>query len=146
MPFALLLIGAVILVAAIRGTHTALGKQVVSDFTGSGNFLIWLAAIAAIGALGYSPVLRTPSRMLLALIVLAMLLANRGFFDKFKQLLGQAPAAVPATQDQPLTGSVPVTLQGGQQSAPGGGGNGGGPGQALGTAAKVIGGLFGAFA
>lgn len=138
MPFALLLIGAVILIAAVRGTHGALGQQITKDFTGAGNFWIWIAAIGAVGALGYSPVLRTPSRMLLALIVLGMILATKGgFFTKFKDLLGQQPAAIPASQDQPLTGSVPVTLGGGQTSAPGGGGNGG-AGQAIGTAAKVV--------
>jgi hypothetical protein len=117
MPFALLLIGAVLIITAIRGTYSDLGKQLTTDFTGSGSgsFLIWIAAIGAVGALGYSPVLRTPARMLLALVILAMVMTNgqRGLFSRLQQAVSTAPPAEPGIADQPLTGSVPVQLSGG---------------------------------
>lgn len=138
MPFALLVIGAVLLVTAFKGTYSDFGAQLKSDLTGQGattGFLVWILAIGAVGAIGYSPVFRTPARMLLALIILAMLLSTKGavFAKLAAAFTSPAPAAQPsqASQDQPLTGSVPVTLSGGQTSAPGGGAPG------------FLGGLFG---
>jgi hypothetical protein len=118
MPFALLIIGAVLIITAFRGTYADLGAQLKSDFTGSGvttGFLIWVAAIIAVGALGFAPVLRTPARMLLALIILAMVLTNQkngNFFGKLTQALKTAPGSAPAVVDQPLTGSVPISAGG----------------------------------
>jgi hypothetical protein len=129
MPFALLLIGAVLILTAIKGTYSELGTQLRTDFTGSGShsFLIWLAAIGAVGALGYSPVLRTPSRMLLALVLLSMVITNasNGLFTRLTQTLGAAPAnvALPQGQDLPLTGSIPVTLSGSGGSSTGSAGS-----------------------
>jgi hypothetical protein len=143
MPFALLIIGAVLILTAIKGTYSELGTQLRTDFTGSGShsFLIWLAAIGAVGALGYSPVLRTPARMLLALVLLAMIITNakKGLFAQLTQALGAAPAAValPQGQDVALTGEAPVrvTLSGG---AGGTGGAGAAAGQAAQTAFSVV--------
>jgi hypothetical protein len=138
MPFALLLIGAVLIIAAIRGTYADLGKQLTTDFTGSGSgsFLVWIAAIGAVGALGYSPVLRTPARMLLALVILAMVLTNgrRGLFSRLQQAVAATPAAQPGIADQPLTGSVPVQLQGGSGAS----GAAGAAGQAASTVASFL--------
>jgi hypothetical protein len=137
MPFALAIVGGVLVLVAIRGTHADLGSQLKSDFTGQHNFWIWLLAIIAVGALGYAPALRTPSRMLLGLVILGMVISNQGVWAKLQSTLQTPPAAVQPTgseADQPLTGSVPVTLSGAQTSGAGSGV----AGQAAGAGATAL--------
>jgi hypothetical protein len=82
VPFVLVLVGLVLIVTAIRGTQGSLWNLIYGDITGQagGNkgFVVWLAAIAAIGAVGYYPPLRTPSRLLLGLVVLGIFISNVG--------------------------------------------------------------------
>jgi flagellar biosynthesis component FlhA len=112
MPLALLIIGAAIMVSVIRNTHNQLGKQLVADFTGSGNFLIWIAAISIVGMIGYIPSWEKPSRALLGLIILAMFLKNGGVFDQFKSAITSSiPAATPAKEPS-ITGPAPVKILG----------------------------------
>jgi hypothetical protein len=137
MPFALLLVGALLIITAIRGTYGDLGSQLSSDLvgSGSGSFLVWVAAIAAVGALGYSQTLRTPSRMLLALIFLGILISNKGFFVNLTKAVEnpQASAPVPAADQPPaLTGSIPITETGGSSS---------GSSSAASGAASAVGGI-----
>lgn len=91
MPFALVTIGLIMIVTGAKGTYSAFGKQVASDFTGEGNFLYWIASIGAVGALGYVPDLKTFSRMFMTLIVVAMVLRNGGVFDQFTAAMRQGP-------------------------------------------------------
>ena len=132
MPFALLVIGVIILISAIRNTHKQLGAQLVKDFTGSGSFLVWIAAIAIIGMLGYIPKFETPSRAFLGLILLAMFLSNKGFFTQFNAAIRGGPAQVQATQEPTINGPAPVKLIGGS-------GGSGGLGGILGAATKLAG-------
>ncbi len=53
MPYALLLFGAVMLVAGLRDTHKELWELVKGDFTQEGGFITWVAAIAVVGGMGY---------------------------------------------------------------------------------------------
>lgn len=85
MPLFFLVVGAGLIVVAIRNQTSQLLKLLKSDFTGSGNFGIWIVAIAGIGALGTIPGLKTASNGLLVLVVLGILLSNRGFFTQFQQ-------------------------------------------------------------
>lgn len=119
MPFALLTIGALLIISALRGTYSSLGKQLVADMVGSGSgtgFIAWVAAIGAVGAIGYAPDLRTPSRILLGLIFLGILISNQGVFAQLKSIALNPPqptaAGAGAVQDPALTGSIPVTLTG----------------------------------
>lgn len=91
MPFALVLIGLIMIVTGARDTYAQFGAQVRSDFTGDGNFLYWIAAIGAIGSLGYINKFRGFSQIFMALIIIAMILANGGFFDKLTQALATGP-------------------------------------------------------
>jgi hypothetical protein len=120
MPFALVLIGLVMIVSAAKDTHRAFGAQLLKDFTGPGNFLYWIAAIGAVGALGYIEQLRVFSRYFMALILVAMLLANKGFFGQLQEALAKGPVAPERgpgivlpdksapSKDQPKT-STPLT-------------------------------------
>lgn len=88
MPFALTIIGLIMIVSGARDTHAALGKEVVADAT---DFLPWIVSIGGIGMVGYIPQLRTFSRAFMALIFIVMVLRNGGFFDKFNEALALGP-------------------------------------------------------
>jgi len=96
MPLVFLFLGVLFIVVAINGTQGQLIKNVQQDFTGNNNFLIWVAAIAAIGALGYVQELKPLSVAFLALIIVVILLRNGGFITQFSQAFSStstAPAA-----------------------------------------------------
>ena len=73
MPFAILLIGAILVVTAFNNSFGTLASELESDIP---PYFKWAAAIAAILGLGYIPGLRTPSRYLLGLVLLVILLTN----------------------------------------------------------------------
>ena len=85
MPLFFLVVGAGLIVVAIRNQTSQLVTLLKSDFTGSGNFGVWIVAIAGIGALGTVPGFKTVSNGLLVLVVLGILLSNKGFFTQFQQ-------------------------------------------------------------
>jgi vacuolar-type H+-ATPase subunit I/STV1 len=143
MPFALIIFGVLLAVVGIRNTQSQLGRLIVDDFTGPGNFFYWIVALLIIGLLGEIDELETPSRMFIVLLLLAMLLSNQGFFEKFVQGLKQGSAAPPPPgppNPQPNTGSG----GGSGGASPGGRASGpaGGAGNIIATAASVMG-LFG---
>lgn len=97
MPFVLLAIGAIIVLAAIRNTHGDLGNALATDIPG---FFKWALAIVAIGALGWIPGMQKISRMLLALVLVVLLLVNyRRLFAGFAQLASNPPAGGQASID-----------------------------------------------
>jgi len=73
MIFIALIIGAILIVAAIRNSQGALATALTTDAPG---YVIWAAAIVAVGAIGFVPDLKPISRGLLALIVLVIFLRN----------------------------------------------------------------------
>jgi hypothetical protein len=78
MPVALILIGAILIVVAFNNTMGQLATELQDDIPG---FFVWGVAIAAILGLGYVPGLKQPSRWLLGLVVLVIVLTN------YKQIL-----------------------------------------------------------
>lgn len=130
------------MVTVIRGTVGDFASQLSQDV--SGGYLKWLAAILVIGALGYVDTLKEPSRYLLGLVALVILLTNgAGFVSMFAQQIqnpGQATAATPAGGNANLP-AIPIQSQGGGggQSA----GQQGGAGSTLGGIASAIGGQVG---
>lgn len=97
MAFVLTASGLLMIVVGARGTYAQFGQQVVSDFTGPGNFTYWLASLGAVGALGYVEAFREFSRWFMALIIIGMILSNKGFFAKFTAALKGGPTAPNAT-------------------------------------------------
>lgn len=87
MPFALLFVGAVLLVAAVRGQTTQLFGLVKNDFTGKDNYMYWMASILIIGALGYFKPIAPLSRAFMGLLVIVLVLTNGGLFSKLNQQL-----------------------------------------------------------
>lgn len=90
MPFALTIIGLLLVVTGFQNTHAQLGKQITSDFTGKNNFIYWIAALGAVGALGYVKELEPFSRAFLVLILIGIFLSNKGFFSQFNAALTQS--------------------------------------------------------
>lgn len=128
MAFVLLIVGLLMIVTGAKGTYADFGKQVASDFVGPGNFTYWVAAMGSVGALGYIDALRTVSRLFLALILIAMVLANKGFFNQLTAALKQGPVAPAGTgapaanqSTSPGTGADGKTLKQ-SLTTPGGGG------------------------
>jgi hypothetical protein len=90
MPFALLIIGIVLIVVAVRDTQDQFITLVKGDFSGPGNFTWWVIALLMIGSLGYITRLRPIADGLLVLILLALVLSRGrpdqpggGFFKQF---------------------------------------------------------------
>lgn len=86
MPYALILIGAILLIAGIRNQHVQLWHLVENDFT-EGNFLSWVAAIAVIGGLGYIPKLKPLSIAFMTLLLIVLVISNGGVFAKLQQFV-----------------------------------------------------------
>jgi len=126
MAFALIIIGAVMLIAAARGTTdgpSGLWGLLLNDFTGANNFIFWMIAILIIGAVGYIPKLKPVSTALLGLVVLVLFLvkgnpgsAAGGFFSQLTSALNtttatasQASTVVSATSTALPNGVVNTT-------------------------------------
>lgn len=105
MPFALLIVGAFLLIAAARGTTDGpdgLFMLIAGEFTGPASFAYWMVAILLIGALGYFPKAKPVSVAMLGLIIVVLFLskgdpskAGGGFFEKFTAGLATTTTAKP---------------------------------------------------
>lgn len=100
MALAFLILGAVLLIAAIRNTQAQLFALLKGDFTGTNNFIFWFVAILAIGILGYVDQLKPLSIALLTLVVIVLFLskgnpqtASGGFFQNFTTALQSTTTA-----------------------------------------------------
>lgn len=119
MPFFILIVGAVLVVAAFNNTHGALGANLTRDLAG---FFPWSTAIGIILSLGLIPGFKIPARMLLALVLVVVVLKNYGAiisgFSDFTKTGAAAtgegtPAPVPtsAFSDNPNTSTLPTPQQ-----------------------------------
>lgn len=109
MPFVLLIVGVYLVTAGIRGTQDTAFSLIKGDFTGTDNFIYWLAALLIIGALGYIPKVKPISTALLVLVIVVLFLKKGntqglggGFFTQFTNALG--------TTGSNANGTTPVTL------------------------------------
>lgn len=87
------------ILTGVKNTYAQFGSTVAGDFTGKGNFTYWLASLGAVGALGYIDALREFSRYFMALIIIAMVLANKGLFAQLTAFLQNGPKAPNAVAD-----------------------------------------------
>ncbi len=98
----LIVVGLVLVITSIQNTYAALGAQLKKDFSGSQGFIVWMLALIAVGALGYVQGWEKFSRWFLALILIAIILANSkrstaqgGLFGSLLQQV-KNPVAPPA--------------------------------------------------
>lgn len=90
MPFALAIVGIVLLVSALRGTSGSLFAALKADFTGTGNYIYWVVAIFVVGSIGYIKKLQPMSDAFLALLLVVLMISNKGFFAQFMTALSSA--------------------------------------------------------
>lgn len=107
MPIAILLVGAVFLIAAIRDKQTELGDLLKEQFTGAGSFTQWLFALLLIGLLGSVQQLRPLARAFLILVIIVMILVNSRSVNLLTQiqtqLLGGAGASASVKKSAGVT-------------------------------------------
>jgi hypothetical protein len=110
MPFALLLVGLVLLISGVKNTQDTLFATVKGDFTGQDNFIYWFAAIIIIGAVGYVPKLKPISTAFLALVIIVLFLKKGsstglggGFFAQATAALGSTSTASASSLQQQMT-------------------------------------------
>lgn len=103
------------IITGINNTYSQFGNQLQSDFTGQRSFFVWVVAIGAVGALGYIKDLRTFSHYFMALILVSMVLSNKGLFQNLQAAIAKGPstptANTDATQGSSSTPSVPPLSQ-----------------------------------
>jgi hypothetical protein len=133
MPFVLIFIGLVLVIAAIEGTEQALGAQLKKDFSGQGSFLLWAAAIVAVGSIGYVPELKRFSDTFLVLLLVSLLFSNPTALGNIASQI-QTAAASPAPEQAADASAAPGAPASSTSSAS--------SGSAL-ASIPVIGGLFG---
>ena len=113
MPYALILIGIVLLTSAIKGDLATLGALLKRDlFSPTDNFLYWVVAIFILGAIGYVKSLRAFSDAFLLLVIVVFVVANKGFFGQFTTALAAikagncptTPASTSSTSSNPWLG------------------------------------------
>lgn len=99
MPFVIIIIGVMVLLSAIKGTYQQFGNQIASDLqgttnatTGKAGYIYWVSSIVAMGLLGYYSPLQKFSRTFMLLILVGMILANKGLFQQLQAALKSGPA------------------------------------------------------
>lgn len=115
MPFVLLIVGGIVLIASVRNTQDCLFTLVKGDFTGQGNFIYWVISLLLIGALGYIPKLKPLSVAFLGLVILVLFLTRGnpkgiggGFFSQFTQQVKATTATASTTAAPASTATAPV--------------------------------------
>lgn len=90
MPIVFLFIGVLLIVSAINNKLPTLRSLISEDFApsdGSAGFHIWILAIFVAGSLGYVRSFRPVANAFIALILISLILSNRGFFAQFQSAL-----------------------------------------------------------
>lgn len=88
MPLFFLLVGALFIYTGFNGKLGELASLVKEDFSptdGSPGFAVWVIAIFVIGAIGYYKPAKPLSNAFLVLVIVSLILSNRGFFQRFKE-------------------------------------------------------------
>jgi hypothetical protein len=107
MIFVALLIGAVLIVAAVRNSQGALFAALKQDVPA---FVVWAAAIFAIGAIGFVPGLKPVSRGLLILVVTVLILRNyKQILQGFDSAWQKPPEAAPTDNSKSAGAPSPAS-------------------------------------
>lgn len=131
MPFALTFVGLILIITGFQNTYREFGKTVQGDFSGEGNFIYWMAAIAVIGGLGYIKGLESFSRAFMFLVLIALVIAT---YKKNPNIFADLKSGIDTGSTTDVN-PIGAPLQG--ASGGGGGGASGGGGSDLAGAAQA---------
>jgi hypothetical protein len=95
MPFFFIVIGIGLIVIGYRGTQDQFFALLKGDFSGPNNFVLFATGIFVVGLAGYVPKLKGLSDAFMGLLIVVIILANKGFFNQLTQELQKT------TQQQP---------------------------------------------
>ena len=87
MPFALILIGIVMIVAGVEDTQDDLYTLLKGDFFGPNNFFFWMMAIGVIVAVGKVPNMEPLSDAFLVLVLIMIVIHNKDFLTQINTAL-----------------------------------------------------------
>lgn len=110
MPYALVIIGLLMIITGINNTYAQFAGQLQTDFGGQKGFIVWALALGAVGALGYINDLRTFSHYFMALILISFILSNKGVFANLQAALKSGPT-------QPTASAQPGSLSAGSSTS-----------------------------
>jgi hypothetical protein len=124
MPFALTLIGLLLIITGFQNTYKAFGAQVVGDFSGNGNFFYWILSLGAIGSLGYIKGFEGFSRAFMALVIIVMVI---GLYKKNPNIFKDLQTGVNTGSNTPVNPiGAPLAASSGGSGGGSGGNSGGG--------------------
>jgi hypothetical protein len=110
MPFALLMIGILLLTVAVRNRQTEFVQLVRGDFSGPGNFMYWVLALVVLGSIGYIPKAKPVANLFIVLILIVLILkrgnSNGVGGGVFQQLTAALGATNTPTQNASLTSLI----------------------------------------
>lgn len=96
MPFALVLIGLMLIATGVQDTYVAMGAQLKKDFVGPKSFTMWAVAMIMLGMLGDIEQLRRLSWLFMFLVVLALFLSEgTDFLGKLQSAISKGPISPP---------------------------------------------------
>lgn len=90
MPILFLIVGVLLIVVGVNNKIPELVELIKEDFSpsdGTTSFPVYIVAIFVAGSLGYIQAMKPVANAFLALIIVVMLLSNKGFFEKFTSAL-----------------------------------------------------------
>lgn len=93
MPLFFLIVGVLLVIVGINdrvGDLTTLLKDDFAPSDGQPSFILWILIIGIVGLLGGLKSFKPVSNAFLVLLVIVVLLANKGFIAKFTEALKQA--------------------------------------------------------
>ena len=111
MPFIILIVGIVLVVAAIRDTQSSLFTALANDIPAFGT---WFTAILVLGAIGFISPLKPLSKALLILVLVVLVLRNyqsiiAGFNNAWQSAGSGAKASGSGSGGPPARGRVTVS-------------------------------------
>lgn len=92
MPIFFLVIAVLLIAAGINNKTKELGGligEAMRPSDGSPSFMAWILALLLVGSLGYVAQFKPVANALIALILVVLLLSNKGFFEKFTTALNE---------------------------------------------------------
>lgn len=93
MPLFFLIVGILLIIVGINDRIDDLLNLLKEDFVpsdGQPSFMLWILIILAIGLVGGVKSLRPVSNAFFVLLVIVVLLANKGFIQQFTQAIEHA--------------------------------------------------------